>query len=85
MAQLELKALIIVGESIFPSVRPSSHQVSALALLPWRRRRCGRAANALLSVFLHQKKAEEAHRILEGLGPRVELVSEDLNSFFSVF
>lgn len=35
-------------------------------------------------MFLHQKKAEEAHRILEGLGPRVELVSEDLNSF-SVF
>lgn len=32
-------------------------------------------------MFLHQKKAEEAHRILEGLGPRVELVSEDLNSF----
>lgn len=40
-------------------------------------------ANALLSVFLHQKKAEEAHRILEGLGPRVELVSEDLNSFLT--
>ncbi len=25
--------------------------------------------------FFLQKKAEEAHRILEGLGPRVELVS----------
>lgn len=30
----------------------------------------------LLFVFSHQKKAEEAHRILEGLGPRVELVSD---------
>lgn len=30
-------------------------------------------------MFLYQKKAEEAHRILEGLGPRVELVSGDFH------
>lgn len=38
--------------------------------------RAGRANVQLVLVFCHQKKAEEAHRILEGLGPRVELVSE---------
>lgn len=34
---------------------------------------------------LYQKKAEEAHRILEGLGPRVELVSAHFNFYFCVF
>ena len=34
-----------------------------------------------MCVFHLQKKAEEAHRILEGLGPRVELVS----CFFFLF
>lgn len=36
----------------------------------------------LLFVLSYQKKAEEAHRILEGLGPRVELVSEDFDINF---
>lgn len=39
----------------------------------------------LLFVFPHQKKAEEAHRILEGLGPRVELVSADFDFVLHVF
>lgn len=30
-------------------------------------------------MFPYQKKAEEAHRILEGLGPRVELVRRDFD------
>lgn len=36
-------------------------------------------------VFFEQKKAEEAHRILEGLGPRVELVSPHLSPYFLFF
>lgn len=33
-------------------------------------------------VLFEQKKAEEAHRILEGLGPRVELVSPHFSPYF---
>lgn len=48
VAQLELKALIIVSASISPSVHPSSDQVSALTVLPWWWQRCRQPANALL-------------------------------------
>lgn len=48
VAQLELKALIIVSASISPSVHPSSDQVSVLTVLPWWWQRCRQPANALL-------------------------------------
>lgn len=95
MAQLELKALIIVSTSILsfihPCIQPSTYpaklwcrpgdQVSMFTALPWWWQRCRQTANVvLLFVFFHQKKAEEAHRILEGLGPRVELVSGGFDS-----
>lgn len=101
VAQLELKALIIVCASIRPFIHPSNQpnqllrpsykracslgdRVSALAarrvaVVTAEERWCRRALALtydLCLCFRHQKKAEEAHRILEGLGPRVELVSE---------
>lgn len=72
-----------IHPSIHPYIQPSVHPgssgvASVITALLWWWQSCRRPANVLLMfVFPYQKKAEEAHRVLEGLGPRVELVSGD--------